>query len=266
MPSPFRICYVLFPLIFCIATVILASLAIAGSTSTNSPVNQIYLFKMDLSNATSAVNSQISSVTTLEDLGISDVYSFGMWGFCKGSNDNNGNYSPNWCSTPEAMYIFSPIDAITAVMKEDLDIQLPSEFTDYINIAKTVVKVIFITGLIGVCTAFITAILTLLSFCSHVISCIAMMVSLISLLALAICGAAATGTFLILRDHLNDAVSTYGIEGTLGNWLFYGLIWGAIGGSLLVFLFNLFGICCGRTRSRRQHEDQVPMMQYVEKE
>ncbi|ODV73057.1 Pun1p CYBJADRAFT_168118 [Cyberlindnera jadinii NRRL Y-1542] len=264
MVSIFRFCYVLIPLVLSIATIILGALAVAGQTTNSAPINQIYLFKLNITDATSAVNSLLSSNT--DTWNISTVYSFGLWGYCRGTTDDNNNYNVTWCSDPEPMYMFDPIDAVTSTLENEYSVELPSDFTDYISTARTVVKLIFITAIIGVCTAFLTGLFTLFSFCSHFVSCVAMIVGVISALALIICAGAATGTFTILRNNLNNEVSTYGVEGTLENYLFYGLIWAAAGCAVITAVFNLFGICCCRTRSvRYRSAEEVPMMQYVEK-
>jgi hypothetical protein len=256
---------VLFPLFFSIAAIVLGALAIAGSTSNHSPINQIYLFQMNITGATSAVNSQITSETSLESLGLSDIYTFGMWGYCRGSSNSNGDYTPTWCSEPKSMYMFNPVDTLENELNDKYSITLPSEFTNYISTIRTVTKMFFITSLIGCAAAALTGIFTLLSFCSHGISCISMIIGVITFIAFLIVGGASTGAFLLLRNYLNNSVEEYGVKGSLGNWTFYGLVWGAVVASALTAIFNLFGICCGRTASRPKSQEEMPMMQYIEK-
>jgi hypothetical protein len=106
--------------------------------------------------------------------------------------------------------MFSLVGIIVNELKDNYSIALPSDFTDYISFAGTVIKMIFITGLIGCATAPVTCISTLFSSCSHAISCINMNTGVITFLAFLICGGAFTGSFLNLRKYLNNSVEEFG--------------------------------------------------------
>lgn len=261
MPSLFRFCYVLFPLILSLASIILGALAIAGSTTNHNPINQTYLFKLNITGATSTVNSALAS-SSVSSLGLSDIYTFGLWGYCKGDSDN-GSYKPTWCSDPKPMYIFNPVDTLENELDSTSDtLTLPSQFQDYVSTAKVVSKMIFICGIIGVAAAFLTGVLTLFSFCSHGVSCISVIIGLISFLSLLICAASSTGAFLILKKYLNNATDDYGITGGLDGYYFYGFIWAAVAAALIAVVFNFFGMCLGSTRSRSKSIEEEPMLYY----
>lgn len=269
MVSCFRFFVVLIPLFFSIAAVVLGALACAGSTKDASPVDQIYMLRLNVTNIdiSSVLGSSVSVQAT--DLGLSDIYSIGMWGYCKGSNDD-GDYNVTYCSSPTSMYLFDPVKILSEDLDSSLsidDLSLPDQVEDYVKTAKIVSKVIFITTIIGVVAAFVVAVLTLFSFCSHAVSCIATIFAIISFLGLVIAAAASTATYSIVKKYFNDAAETYGISSTLSNNRFYGLIWASAVAALITCLFNFFAICCGRTASRRKvvEVEKEPFMGYQER-
>lgn len=269
MVSCGRFFVVLIPLIFSIGALVLGALACAGSTKNMNPVNQIYMFRLNVTDINlSSVFSGVSIQAS--DIGLSDIYSIGMWGYCKGDNDN-GNYQVKNCSSPKAMYLFDPVKILSEDLDSNLsmnDLKLPDKIENYIKTAKIVSKIIFITTIIGVVGSFVTAVLILLSFCSHAVSCIATIFGIISFLGLGIGAAASTGAYSIVKKYFNDATSEYGISGTLSNYRFYGLIWAATVVALIACFLNFFAICCGRTASRRTKVVEVekePFMGYQER-
>lgn len=256
-------------MVFSIAALILGALACAGSTKNMDPVNQIYMFRLNISDID--VSSVFGSSVTLSanDIGLSDIYSIGMWGYCKGENDN-GEYKVKSCTNPTPMYLFDPVKILTEDLGSDIsvdDLNLPDKIENYVKTAKIVSKLIFITTLIGVIAAFLVAVLTILSFCSHFVSCLATLLAIISFLGLLLSAAASTGVYTIVKKYFNDSASQYGITGTLSNYHFYGLIWGATAAALITCVFNFFAICCGRTsrKSKVVEVEKEPFMGYEER-
>lgn len=271
--SCFRFSWVSIPVILLIGAVVLGSLAIGGSTDNIPVIKDVYLFKVDLSNlnvqtALNLTSSEYDSESVsevLSELGISEIYSFGLWSYCKGDATNSTNFDVTYCSDPTPLYIFQPYEIIKSVL-DDISIQLPQQVQDYFTIAENTIKLIFICAIIGVCLAFITLIFTLISYCSKVISCISLIIGILSAVALILAAAGATGVFLVLQNYFQDATE-YGIDATLGNKYFYAFIWTSVGATIVATLFNFFAICCGRTKAKKQSydPDAVPMMVYQEK-
>lgn len=271
MVSCVRFFVVLIPLIFSIAALVLGAFACAGSTKDMTPVDQIYMLRMNITDidVSSVFGSSVSASISASDLGLSDIYSIGMWGYCKGDNDN-GDYNVTYCSKPTPMFLFDPVSILTEDLSTSIsssDLNLPDKVEDYIKTAKIVSKVIFITTIIGVVAAFVVAVLTLLSFCSHFVSCVATILSIITFLALGIAAAASTAAYTIVKKYFNDALDDYGISATLSNYRFYGLIWAAFVAALITAVFSLFAICCGRTSSKTKvvEVEKEPFMGYEER-
>lgn len=284
MVSCFRVFVVFFPLFFAVGTVILSAFACAGSTSNKSPVNDIYLFKMNLQNL--SVSEVYGLDVSLSSLNISNIITIGMWGYCKGEYDESvaDSYRVEYCSTPKAMYVFNPIELLEQQLNSslsltstevdilnqvdvDVDVKLPNQVEDYIKTVKILSKVIFICTIIGVCAGFVSGVLTLFSFCSHCLSFLAAAFGLVSFLSLIISGGAATGGYELIKKYFNKEVETFGIESGLGNYYFYALIWASVAAALLLTLTNFFAICCGSTRSVRREVviEKQPFMGYEEK-
>lgn len=235
------------PLLCSIAAIVLSALAIAGQTKAAQPVKDIYMLQINLTEATSTFSSLTSGSVNLESYGIGEIYSFGMWGYCKGDSQD-GKYNVTYCSKPKSMYVFDPV----SLFEDELNVSvtLPDKVKDYITVSKVVSKLIFITGLIGACSAVLTGVFTIVSFKSHMVSCIAMLFGIISFVALALCAAASTAMFSIFEKYFNDEASTYGITASLGDKHFYAFIWAATAAALIACILNFFAICCGSTRSR----------------
>jgi hypothetical protein len=257
-----------------VSTIVLGSFAIAGTTKDRAPVDQIYLFKINLTdlNVDNAIEEStgvdLSSVVSVDDvlqeLGVSEIYSFGLWGYCQGDNDN-GDYSVNNCSSPEPLYSIDPLAVLNSNL-EGYSFLLPTKVQDYISTLQTAVKVVFITSIAGVSLAALALIFTVFSFGSKILSFVSTLVGLLSLVSLLIAAAASLGTSLIVTNYFEDNVGDYGIHANLGNNIFQGLIWGAAGAALIGTFFNLFAICCGRTRKNKsKSEEEAPMMVYQER-
>ncbi|CCH45758.1 putative membrane protein [Wickerhamomyces ciferrii] len=292
MVSVVRFIVVLIPLIFSLAALVLGALACAGSTKNASPINHIYEFKLDMTevditklitkNTILGAFTSLSGVTISgSDIGLSDMYTIGQWGYCKGDYDD-GEYKPSKCSDPQAMYVFDPVKLLV----EDLtsgtlditsdDLSLPESVENNRKQLKIASKAIFITTIIGIVASALTFLFTIASFCSHIISFISTIFAIIAFLGYVIAAAASTAAFNRVKTKFNDAYSEYGMKGTLDNNRFYGLIWAATGLALIVVVLEVLAICCGRTKKKSSKEaksqtppspnEKEPFMGYQERQ
>ncbi|KAH3675152.1 hypothetical protein WICMUC_002808 [Wickerhamomyces mucosus] len=300
MASCFRVFYLLFPFVVTFIALILGAISFAGSTTTKSSViESTYLIKIDLTH----VNTQEffnSDDQTLEQLGLSEIYTFGLWGYCKGNRNNNADsdliddnditaediknwfesetYNVTYCSKPKPMFAFDLIDTLTndiSSASEDLNISLPTDVKNYANTAKLVSKLVFVILLIGIITLALSLIFILFSFCSKFFSFSAAISEIIAFVALIIGSGAAIAVFNTIKKGFNNSATTYGILVSLGDKKFYILIWVSVALTFIAFVFNIVAGCIGNagrrsgpqkgSRALRTNVGEDPFMGYEEK-
>lgn len=84
-------------------------LVLIGNTHINATLNDIYFFKLDVSQIIpiAVANSNLLN-SVARSLGLHDFYQVGLWNFCEGYNDEGITQ----CSTPETLYAFNPVKII----------------------------------------------------------------------------------------------------------------------------------------------------------
>lgn len=216
------------------------------------------MFELNLTEATSSFSSVTSGSVNLTSQGLGEIYTFGMWGYCKGVS-KDGEYDVTYCSEPMGLYIFDPL----SLFEDELgvSISLPNKVEDFVDASKVLSKIIFITGLIGAGTTFLAGAFSVFSFKSRAFSCIGMLFVFISFVALIICGAVSTAMFSSFEKYFNNESLKYGITASLGNKRFYGLIWTAVALTFIVCVLSFFTMCCGKSRSKMIQPVEQPAMQ-----
>lgn len=258
-------------------------------------MTSIYLLEIDASNISisalipAAANIDISP----QQLGLSDVYTLGMWGYCEGTASSDAqtdrdeilgldNVDFTACSSPKAMYVFDPESFIQDVLNtsaslnqvnsyldilgvDNVDISLPQDLVDYEDTIRAVSKMIFICTIIGIVLTFIQVLFSIGAFFSKGWSCATTVVSILSFVSLIIGAGGATGMYRIVQTIFNDNLGEYGVRAGLSrNFLVF--YWLAVALNLIALVFWIFSICCGSTRKRsRSYTDSAekqPMMVY----
>lgn len=136
-----RACYLVVPLFLALVALVLSIFALAGSANNNAFLTNIFLFEMnfttiDLAGVIGTAQPSLSSVVSEisgslgtglhREMGLSDIYTIGMWGYCKGNMDGTDsgidplsaelldthNVNFTYCSSPRAMYEFEPIELV----------------------------------------------------------------------------------------------------------------------------------------------------------
>ncbi|AOA61323.1 Cell wall integrity protein [Komagataella phaffii CBS 7435] len=291
----FRFCLVIIPALLSVVACLFAIFSCIGSTKNNEFLTSIYLLEIDASNISisalipAAANIDISP----QQLGLSDVYTLGMWGYCEGTASSDAqtdrdeilgldNVDFTACSSPKAMYVFDPESFIQDVLNtsaslnqvnsyldilgvDNVDISLPQDLVDYEDTIRAVSKMIFICTIIGIVLTFIQVLFSIGAFFSKGWSCATTVVSILSFVSLIIGAGGATGMYRIVQTIFNDNLGEYGVRAGLSrNFLVF--YWLAVALNLIALVFWIFSICCGSTRKRsRSYTDSAekqPMMVY----
>lgn len=214
------------------------------------------------------LESQINRIANSNDF--ADFYTVNLWNYCKGNIKQNGDYDVTWCKDPKAMYYFN----VTEVVQEqsgnaiiDQAVQTASSLEkvrDYLDTLKAANQGAWVCYIISVCLLFITLLVGIFSYKSRGVHCCTAFIALITLIATILASGLATGTYIVLRNLINDNIGQYGITASLSN-TFLGLSWGAAAATLWATIWWFISICCGSTSSRAKNGsvyEKEPMMTY----
>ncbi|TDZ39791.1 SUR7 family protein pun1 [Colletotrichum spinosum] len=130
-------------------SIIFLILVIIGNTSIKPVLTDIYFFKLDVSDIIplSSSNNAVLLNSIARSLGLHDFYQVGLWNFCEGYNDEGVTF----CSKPQRMYWFNPIEILTNELLAGATIALPSEVTTILDILRIGQQVMFGFFLGGIC-------------------------------------------------------------------------------------------------------------------
>ncbi|KAG9502965.1 hypothetical protein J7337_005800 [Fusarium musae] len=189
-------------------------LVIIGNTHINSTLNDIYFFKLDVSQVIpiSVDNSQLLN-SVARSLGLHDFYQVGLWNFCEGYNDD-----------PKQWYWFNPVEILVSELLAGAQIALPAEAVTVLNLLKIGSRIMYGCFMAGICIDFVLIPLSLLvirtRWWSLVITvlafCTAVLVSLAAIIATVISVAAKVA--LTAQDQLNIKANI-GIKMFVFMWL-----------------------------------------------
>lgn len=103
-----KISYIISLLLF-LAVIFLIIIEI-GSTRTGN-LSNIYFVRIDLSHVIPSTISNAQLLNTIaQSIGLHDYYQFGLWGYCEG----NVGQGITFCSKPDTLYWFNPVEIITS--------------------------------------------------------------------------------------------------------------------------------------------------------
>ncbi|KAI2605947.1 SUR7/PalI family-domain-containing protein [Hypoxylon fragiforme] len=135
---------------FCyLVAVVFLILIEVGNTKNTRVLNDIYFFKLDLSDILpqSAPTSLTLQNSIARTLGLHDFYQVGLWNFCEGYETDGITY----CSTPATLYWFNPVEILLGELFSGASIALPSEVNNILNILRIASNIMFgffLTGLL----------------------------------------------------------------------------------------------------------------------
>ncbi|OLN85948.1 SUR7 family protein pun1-like protein 2 [Colletotrichum chlorophyti] len=120
--------------------IIFLILVIIGNTSIKPVLTDVYFFKLDVSDIIplSSANAVLLN-SVARSLGLHDFYQVGLWNFCEGYNDEGVTY----CSPPQRLYWFNPIEIMTNELLAGATIALPSQVTTILNILRIGQQIMF---------------------------------------------------------------------------------------------------------------------------
>ena len=226
--------------VFCsIATVILCSLACAGSTKNVFPLREIFVVQISLSHAT--LSKILPSVS--EDLLSSSIlptyFNVGLWSYCIADTEK----VVQSCTSPSGIQKFNLQSMLYDNIKDNKVLEtideiskviLPEKLETKINYYNDLVRCMFTTILIGIVLSFVSFVFSVMRSLIHVklFKWLGTFFSFFAFCCLLISVGTTLGTYLYINRILNANYDEYGIMLRFGR-KYMGIMWGGILASLL---------------------------------
>ncbi|KAL0942446.1 uncharacterized protein CTRU02_200332 [Colletotrichum truncatum] len=228
-------------------SIIFLILVIIGNTSIKPVLTDIYFFKLDVSDIIplSSSDNAVLLNSIARSLGLHDFYQVGLWNFCEGYNDEGVTF----CSKPQRLYWFNPIEILTNELLAGATIALPSQVNtilDILRIGQQVMFGLFISGIsLNAALIFVTPLVLRTRWWSLPIAIFAGIAGLLVTVASIIATVMSVGARYALtqQQELN-------ISADLGVRMFV-FMWIASGLTDIAFLFHAaMGCCCSPRKER----------------
>ncbi|KAB5572639.1 SUR7/PalI family-domain-containing protein [Coniochaeta sp. 2T2.1] len=219
-------------------------LILVGSTSNRTVLRDVYFFKLDLSNIIplSAPNAMLIN-SIARTLGLHDFYQVGLWNFCEGYNGEGITF----CSTPQTLYWFNPVEVLTNELLAGATIALPTQIITVLNILRLASQIMFGFFLTACVLTFLLVLLSPLVLWSRWYSLPFALISLVD--AILIVAASVIGTVISwVFKYAAESQSALNIRAAVGTRMMV-FVWIASGFALLAFVIHAgLGCCCASKR------------------
>jgi hypothetical protein len=241
-------------LVLYLITIPFLILVLIGNISDSPVLRDTWFFRLDVSQIIpiSAANSNLLN-SVARSLGLHDFYQVGLWNFCEGYNDEGITY----CSTPEPMYWFNPVQILVSELLSGAQIALPSEITTILTLLRYGQRIMFIFFLVAICLNFILLCTSWFALRSRWVSLGLSLTGFISALLVTIAAILATAMSIAFRvaatsqDQLN-------IQSDIGIRMFVFMWIAALATDFAFILHAAMGCCCKpQRREKSAHSSQA---------
>ncbi|KAK5171278.1 uncharacterized protein LTR77_004422 [Saxophila tyrrhenica] len=226
-----------------LVSIVFIILVEVGSTSLGSIRTDIYFIRLDLADIIPVrVPNAVLINSIAQSLGLHDFYTVGLWGFCEGYNGQGFNF----CSKPETLYWFNPVNILQNELLAGATIALPAQIDDVLNLIHTVSNWMFALFLTGACLSFFTMFIVPVSVFSRWATLATMLLTFFSALFTTVATVLATVMFIIMRNAITS-VTQLNIGASIGVEMFV-FMWIAAGAAILAWIIQLGQCCCCASR------------------
>ncbi|KAF2833838.1 hypothetical protein CC86DRAFT_15649 [Ophiobolus disseminans] len=220
-----------------VALIFLILVQIAG-TSNRSIINNWYFIRLDLSNVVPSTVPNFALINTIaQSLGLHDFYQVGLWGFCEGYQGEGVTF----CSEPQTLYWFNPVEILRNELLAGASINLPSDINDILDLIRFVSRWMFGLFLTGTCLSFVLIFLMPLSIFTRWLALPVAIFAFLNALVVTAASIVATVMFIIFRNTITQ-VSELNIGAEIGMTLFV-FMWIASAFTIFAWLVQM-GLCC----------------------
>ncbi|KAK3325658.1 SUR7/PalI family-domain-containing protein [Apodospora peruviana] len=235
-------------------SVVFLILVIIGNTSNKRIINDIYFFKLDLTDIIPKSVPNASLINSIaQSIGLHDFYQVGLWNFCEGYQ----NVGITFCSKPQNLYWFNPVEVIMNELLAGATIALPTEVITILDVLRITSQIMFGFFITGAVINFIMIFLSPLAIDSRWRS-LPLSLAAFFFSTMLVVGASIVGSVISFAfKFAATAQSDLNIHAYVGTKMFV-FMWLASGFSLWGFIVHAgMGCCCVSRRDLRSGRRQV---------
>ncbi|KAK4190647.1 SUR7/PalI family-domain-containing protein [Podospora australis] len=222
-------------------------LVMIGNTYPKAVLDSIYFFKLDLADIIPMSIPNASLINSIaQSIGLHDFYQVGLWNFCEGYIYQGITY----CSPPQRLYWFNPVEIIMSELLAGATIALPTEILTILSVLRITSQIMFGFFLTGAVLTFILIFLSPLATRSKWWS---LPLAITSFINMVLVGAASiVGTVIsLVFKYAAEAQKDLNIHASVGVKMFV-FMWLATGFSIYGFAVHSgMGCCCASRRDLR---------------
>lgn len=221
-----------------------------GNTHINHILNDIYFFKLDVSQIIpiSVANSKLLN-SVARSLGLHDFYQVGLWNFCEGYNNEGVTY----CSEPTTFYWFNPVEVLVGELLAGATIALPSEVSTILMLLRIGSQIMYAFFTAGTVINFVLMLSSPLVMYTRWFTIPVTIVAAISGLIITVAAIIATVISVAAKVALT-AQDELNISAEIGIKMFVFMWIAAILSDLAFILHAAMGCCCKPDRKRTSRE------------
>ena len=236
----------------CLSLVFLI-LVIIGNIYPRAVLRDLFFYRLDLADIIPMSVPNASLVNSIaQSIGLHDFYQVGLWNFCEGYR----NIGITYCSPPQSLYWFNPVEILMSELLSGATIALPTEVVTILDVLRATSNLMFGFFITSACLSFILVFLSPFAIRSRWWS---LPLALLSGLSSLLCGVAAiVGSVISFAfKYAATAQSDLNIKADGGVPRFV-LMWLAAGFALWSFIAHAgMGCCCVSRRDLATGRRQV---------
>lgn len=233
--------------VFYFITIPFLILVSIGNTHINGILNDIYFFKLDVSQIIpiSVANSQLLN-SVARSLGLHDFYSVGLWNYCEGYLDEGVTH----CSTPKTLYWFNPVEVLVSQLLAGASIALPTQVTAILKLLQLGSQIMYAFFTAGLVLNFVLMLASPLVLKTRWFSLAISLLGAVSAILVTVAAIIATVISFAAKIALT-AQDELNISANVGYKMF-GFMWvAAVLTDLAFILHSAMGCCCKPDRKNR---------------
>ncbi|KAF2266590.1 hypothetical protein CC78DRAFT_531397 [Lojkania enalia] len=224
--------------VFLFITVIFLILVEISGTYNTLVIKNWYFIRLDLSHIIPNSVPNFTLINTIaQSLGLHDFYQVGLWGFCEGYRDQGVTF----CSDPQTMYWFNPVEILRNELLAGASISLPADINDILDLIKIASHVMFGFFLTGACLSFVLIFALPFSIYSRWLTLPIAILTFVNALLITAASVIATVMFVIFRNVISS-VNELNIGANVGVTMF-AFMWVASAFAIFTWLVQM-GLCC----------------------
>ncbi|KAF1849836.1 uncharacterized protein K460DRAFT_399945 [Cucurbitaria berberidis CBS 394.84] len=223
---------------FLFLSVVFLILLQIGGVRNRAIIRNWYFIRLDLSNIVPSSVPNFELINTIaQTLGLHDFYQVGLWGFCEG----NQGEGVTFCSKPQTLYWFNPVEILRNELLAGASINLPNSINNILDLIKLASQCMFGLFLTGTCLSFVLIFLMPLSVYTRWLALPVALLAFLNALFVTAGSIIATVMFIIFRNTISK-VSELNLSAEIGVALF-AFMWVASVFAILAWLVQM-GLCC----------------------